>query len=81
MAASHASLRDDYAVSLPPIDELVSALQNEQGVFGARLTGAGFGGCCVALVATGEANSIGRRILARSFTGCVPSVVVPEILP
>ena len=46
MTASHASLRDDYAVSLPGIDELVAALQRHPGVFGARLTGAGFGGCC-----------------------------------
>jgi len=79
MKASHASLRDDYAVSLPPIDELVAALQNEQGVFGARLTGAGFGGCCVALVAAGEARAIGRRIMARAFPGCVPTVVIPEV--
>jgi galactokinase len=78
MTASHASLRDDYAVSLPPIDELVSALDSERGVFGARLTGAGFGGCCVALAAAGEARAIGRKLVARAFTGCVPTIVVPE---
>jgi galactokinase len=66
MTASHASLRDDYAVSVPALDELVAALQMEKGVFGARLTGAGFGGCCVALVADGEAFAIGRRITAQT---------------
>jgi galactokinase len=81
MIASHASLRDDYAVSLPPIDKLVSALENEQGVFGARLTGAGFGGCCVALVAAGQAPAIGREIVARAYSGCVPTVVIPDVRP
>ena len=79
MNASHASLRDDYAVSLPPIDELVSALQNERGVLGARLTGAGFGGCCVALTAAGEAHTIGRKIVTWTFPGCAPTLVVPEV--
>jgi hypothetical protein len=65
MTASHASLRDDYAVSLPAIDELVAALQSRPGVFGLRLTGAGFGGCCVALVAAGEAAAIGSDIAAK----------------
>lgn len=57
MNASHASLRDDYEVSVPALDTLVDILQNTPGVFGARLTGAGFGGACVALVAVGEATS------------------------
>jgi galactokinase len=49
MNASHASLRDDYAVSVPELDRLVALLQSHPAVFGARLTGAGFGGACVAL--------------------------------
>ena len=49
MAASHASLRDDYEVSTPELDAMVAALVEIRGVFGARLTGAGFGGCAVAL--------------------------------
>jgi galactokinase len=51
MNASHASLRDDYEVSIPALDDLADRLQHTPGVFGARLTGAGFGGACVALVA------------------------------
>ncbi|MFN0007856.1 MAG: galactokinase [Planctomycetota bacterium] len=46
--ASHASLRDDYEVSCPELDELVAAAR-EHGAAGARLTGAGFGGCAVLL--------------------------------
>lgn len=63
MNASHASLRDDYEVSVPALDTLVDILQNTTGVFGARLTGAGFGGACVALVAVGEAEAIATTAL------------------
>jgi galactokinase len=54
MNASHTSLRYDYEVSIPALDTLVEILQKTLGVFGAKLTGAGFGGACVALVALGE---------------------------
>ena len=50
---SHASLRDDFEVSTPVLDDLVEHLCSVPGVFGARLTGAGFGGCVVALAAPG----------------------------
>lgn len=50
MAASHASLRDDYEVSSPELDAMVRAAASAPGCVGARMTGAGFGGCCVALV-------------------------------
>ena len=49
MLASHRSLRDDYEVSTPALDALVETLAATAGVFGARMTGAGFGGCVVAL--------------------------------
>jgi galactokinase len=49
MVASHLSLRDDYEVSTPRLDAVVDHLRSTPGVFGARLTGAGFGGCVVAL--------------------------------
>jgi galactokinase len=49
LASSHASLRDDFAVSTPALDALVGDLRGTPGVFGARVTGAGFGGCVVAL--------------------------------
>ncbi|RIH78230.1 Galactokinase [Calidithermus terrae] len=49
MYASHASLRDDYEVSIPELDELVEVAR-KHGAIGARLTGAGFGGAAVALI-------------------------------
>jgi galactokinase len=54
MNASHASLRDDFEVSTPELDQLVDRLTATPGVYGARLTGAGFGGCAVALAAPGS---------------------------
>jgi galactokinase len=51
MYQSHASLRDDFEVSTPELDLLVELASRTEGVIGARLTGAGFGGCTVNLVA------------------------------
>jgi galactokinase len=53
MTASHVSLRDDYEVSTPDLDAAVEALISTPGVYGARLTGAGFGGCVIALATPG----------------------------
>lgn len=50
MARSHQSLRDDYEVSCAELDAMVEAAQSTSGTIGARMTGAGFGGCAVALV-------------------------------
>jgi len=50
MQQSHASLRDDYAVSSDPLDTMVNLAMEHNGVLGARLTGAGFGGCTVNLM-------------------------------
>lgn len=63
MNASHASLRDDYEVSVPALDRLVDILQNTPNVFGARLTGAGFGGACVALVTAETGKAIAEIAL------------------
>lgn len=59
MNASHASLRDDYEVSCPELDFLVEQAQQFEGVLGSRMTGAGFGGCTVTLIAE---NKIERFI-------------------
>jgi galactokinase len=50
MDESHSSLRDDYAVSCAELDAMVEIAQKQTGCYGARLTGAGFGGCTVNLV-------------------------------
>jgi len=55
MVASHRSLAQDFEVSTPVLDALVERLLATQGVYGARLTGAGFGGCVVALARPGVA--------------------------
>ncbi|MEQ2876997.1 galactokinase [Enterococcus asini] len=52
--ASHASLRDDYEVTGVELDTLVATAQAQPGVLGARMTGAGFGGCAIALVHNSE---------------------------
>ena len=57
MVESHASLRDDFEVSTRALDALVERLTSTPGVLGARLTGAGFGGCAVALCRPGAIDS------------------------
>ena len=57
LTASHRSLADDFEVSTPALDELVAALVSRPGVFGARMTGAGFGGCVVALTRPGAVDT------------------------
>ena len=64
MNASHASLRDDYEVSTPQLDRLVGLLQAQGGVYGARLTGAGFGGACVALCDSARVAQVAQAVLA-----------------
>ncbi len=60
--ASHASLRDDFEVSCVELDMLVDILAETEGVAGARLTGAGFGGCVIALVADDAVETVKRNI-------------------
>lgn len=62
MNASHASLRDDYAVSSAALDAMVETMRSVPGCYGARLTGAGFGGCAVALVEPGAEQAMADAI-------------------
>jgi len=73
MLASHASLRDDFEVSTPALDALVDACM-EHGALGARLTGAGFGGCVVALVQRNHADDLLAKVARtmRAATGRDP---------
>jgi galactokinase len=64
--ASHASLRDDYQVSGPELDELVTVAR-EAGAVGARLTGAGFGGCIVTLAKKDSVGPVMDRIWERYY--------------
>jgi len=63
LAESHRSLRDDYQVSCPELDLLVRLAWNTRGVVGARLTGAGFGGCTVNLVHADAVGTFAREVV------------------
>jgi galactokinase len=77
-AASHASQRDDYEVSVPAVDRLVAIASETPHVRGARLTGGGFGGSIVLLVERGYAAAVAADVVARDrAAGGAASVVVP----
>ncbi len=69
MTESHRSLADDFEVSTAALDELVERLCSTPGVYGARLTGAGFGGCVVALSAAPLERGGGRAWEVRASAG------------
>jgi galactokinase len=80
MYASHASLRDDYEVSCKELDLLVELAASSPGVYGARMTGGGFGGCTVNLV-RGECAAAFETQMARTYqqaTGIAPDIYVCE---
>jgi len=62
MFAGHDSLRDDYEVSRSELDFLVEAARGVDGVFGCRMTGAGFGGCVIALCRSNVVNTVSQRL-------------------
>ncbi|MEP7132337.1 MAG: galactokinase [Acidobacteriota bacterium] len=64
--ASHDSERDDFEVSVPAVDAIVHAARGEAGVFGARLTGGGFGGSVVVLAGGEAGEELGSRIVERA---------------
>lgn len=64
MNASHQSLRDDFAVSCSEVDQLVALAQQQPGVYGARMTGGGFGGSVVAMVQPGSVDTISKALTA-----------------
>lgn len=64
ISATHASLRDLYEVSVPELDCIVESALSHPGVLGARLTGAGFGGCAVVLLRRDAAEGLDARIAA-----------------
>jgi galactokinase len=77
-AASHASLRDRFEVSSPELDAMVEIAVGVPGVVGARMTGAGFGGCTINLVEEGAADAL-RAAVERDYPG--RTGLVPRVLP
>jgi galactokinase len=80
MNASHASLRDDFEVSSPALDAMAACAQRQPGVYGARMTGAGFGGCAVALVEDAQAEAVAAAVRAcyRAAMGVEPAIYITE---
>jgi galactokinase len=83
MNASHVSLRDDFAVSRAELDTMVEIAQTQPGCYGARMTGAGFGGCAVALVAAANAAAFTSEVGAKyaAATGKQPAIYVTTAQP
>ena len=78
MAASHASLRNDYEVSCPELDLMVDLATKQQGVYGVRMTGGGFGGCTINMVQTAAVSAF-RHSVADAYeqsTDLSPQVFV-----
>ena len=79
LTESHASMRDDYEITIPPIDLAVTTAL-EAGAYGARMTGGGFGGCVLALVPATDvdrmASAVADAYAAHGFTA--PSAFVAE---
>ncbi|MCD4699978.1 MAG: galactokinase [Phycisphaerae bacterium] len=76
MKASHLSLRDDYEVSSKELNVMVQIANSQPGCFGARMTGAGFGGCAIALVKKSIASAFAGEVVAayQAQTGFQPNV-------
>jgi galactokinase len=76
MNESHASLRDEYEVSCPELDLMVELALDVEGVFGSRMTGAGFGGCTVSLVEAGAVHHFTELVgeAYREATGRTPRI-------
>jgi len=80
MAESHHSLRDDYEVSIPELDLMVELANGQQGVYGARMTGGGFGGCTINLVDEACAKRVQEELERRyaAETGLKPTILICE---
>lgn len=65
-AASHASMRDDFRITVPEVDTAAETLLSA-GALGARMTGGGFGGCVIGLVPEGEVDAVGDAV-RRAFS-------------
>lgn len=80
MAKSHESLRDDFEVSCRELDVMVEVAQGIQGVWGARMTGGGFGGCTINLVQDENVEEFRERVKRgyKRETGCAAEIYVSE---
>ncbi|MGV8834524.1 galactokinase [Cellvibrio sp.] len=78
MAESHASMRDDFNITVPAIDALVNILAVAgEGKAGARMTGGGFGGCVIAVAPAAVIPRLAAAVEAhyQDQTGCIPTLI------
>jgi galactokinase len=80
MAASHVSMRDDFAISCQELDALVESASRQRGLVGSRMTGGGFGGCTVNLVAASDVETFSEGICVdyEQQFGRTPEIYVCE---
>lgn len=80
MADSHRSLRDDFEVSCRELDVMVDLAVRQKGVYGARMTGGGFGGCTINLVNSADTEEFRRRVSDgyEAATGYHPNIYICE---
>lgn len=78
MRQSHRSLRDDFEVSCEELDLMVELAGRVEGVYGARMTGGGFGGCTIALVRSEDVAALQEKVSEgyERATGCKPEIYV-----
>jgi galactokinase len=78
MAASHRSLRDNFQVSCIELDTMVEIAARHPGVWGARMTGGGFGGCTINLVEKAHTDAFRRAVASeyQAATGYTPDIYV-----
>jgi len=78
MRESHQSLRDDYEVSCAELDLMVALAEEQEGVYGTRMTGGGFGGCTISLVKSNAVVTFQRAVSAAYLakTGLKPQIWV-----
>jgi galactokinase len=76
MRASHRSLREDYEVSCAELEVMVDVAERQPGVYGARMTGGGFGGCTINLVEEAHSKAFQHRVAEeyQSATGIAPEI-------
>jgi galactokinase len=80
MDASHVSMRDDFEISRSEVNAMVECARAQAGCFGARMTGGGFGGCCVALVQSEHSRNFALEVAQcyTAATGLRPAIYVCE---
>jgi galactokinase len=80
MVASHESMRDDYEISCRELDVMVEVAGRQRGVYGARMTGGGFGGCTINFVDVEHATEFQRKVAAEyeSAIGLHPDIYICE---